>query len=168
MATNITTAASSFVTASMKPAANDQADALWAQNIGDDLGHLYYKAQLIPVVFWSSSSGVTVSGHFYKKASHNAIRAAFASNGAVGSLTATLRAFAGTKDWGNFVVGGDTPDATTSSAITVSADTQYTLELDISSLTNGSLYYAHLTFSTNLANAHPPGLFLIHSLSATY
>lgn len=165
MASNITAGASAtFTTTNMKPAVNEQIDALKAQNDADNMGHLYHRAQLLPLSFSSAVSGVSVSSLFYKTAAHNAVRVCFAFNANMGSLTANLYAYASTADYGNY--GAADPAAASSSLTqTFNADTAYSLELNISALTNGNLYYIHFTSG---ANTRPPGVFLIHSTGATY
>jgi hypothetical protein len=170
MATHLTAGgASSFITNNMKPNAGEQADALWAQNAVENSGHNHWRHQPLPIVRWSGSGsdGSLISALFYKRASHNAIRAAFASNANMGSITATLTAFGATSDYGNYGAA-DASAATVSSAISLGADSLATLELNISGLSDGGLYYARLSFSSPVASPHPPGLFLIHSLAATY
>ena len=170
MASNITAAgAASFITSNMKVHSGEQLDALHLQNIADDIGHVYFRNQPMPIVRWSGSGsdGSVISALFYKQASHNAIRAAFSSNANLGSITATLAVFGSTSDYGNYGAA-DAAAATVSSAISMGADSAHTLELTISGLTNGNLYYARLSFSSSVASPHPPGLFLIHSPSATY
>lgn len=169
MASHLTTAADTFNTSNMKPASGEQADALWAQNLVDNTGHLYWRNQPIPILLWSGSggNGSVISALFYKRASHNAIRAAFSSNANLGSITATLAAFDSTSDYGNYGAA-DAAAATVSSAISMGADSAHTLELNISGLTNGGLYYARLSFSSAVASPHPPGLFLIHGMVASY
>lgn len=47
MADNITSAAT-FTTANMKPAAGEQIDALWGDNLGDNTGYVYYRKEHYP------------------------------------------------------------------------------------------------------------------------
>ncbi len=57
-----------FTTANMKPNVNDQADALWAQNLADNTGFLYYRPYPGPTFFapaYSSPGGGTAKGTFF-------------------------------------------------------------------------------------------------------
>lgn len=166
MASNITAGASStFTTTNMKPAVNEQIDALKAQNDADNMGHLYFRHDPMPIVSWGSgiNSGILISAPFYKRASHNAIRFCFASNAGLGSMTAYLEVFSSVADYAT-----DPASASANLTQTFNADTAYSLEVDISGLSNGGLYYAKTRFSGSVSTLLPPTLVLAHSLGAVY
>lgn len=166
MSSSLTTS-SAFSTASMKPDPGEQGDAIWAQKIAENTGHVYYREQMVPIFYNSTSSGLTVTGLFVKRAGQSYARVRFASNSGLGSITTTLSAFLSTSDYGNFGAA-DSTAATTNVTQTINADTSYTLELDISGLSNGTAYYLVVSHSSNMAAAHPVGFWLIYGASATY
>lgn len=85
MASSITSSAA-FTTTNMKPAADEQIDALWGQNIADNTGYVYYRT--IPGPSFHSgginnAGGGTRSGTFYFRK-----EAGFATM--MGSISGTL------------------------------------------------------------------------------
>ena len=101
MATNLGTLnGTTFNTANMKPAADEQIDTLWGQNLADNMARAVYRqipidASRFPSVVGASSqytSGYSHSGFFKKTDTHNALRieAAWSSNfaGGVGTTLA--------------------------------------------------------------------------------
>ena len=163
MASNITAAGSaSFNTSNMKVASGEQLDALHMQNMADNTGHVYFREEALPII--SGGMGFPLSSLWYKRASHNAVRAVFSSSGSLGAITSYLRIYSVNQE-----PDVDTPVLEHSVTQSVSADTAYTLELDISSLTNGNLYCARVLHSTSFSgNTNPAGIWLIHTTAATY
>lgn len=124
MASNIATTAA-FTGSNMKPAPGEQGDALWAQGIADNTGHVYYRHQPME------------SGRIFTKTpAHNALRGHVQGSGAGGGVTDYLRVFAQTQPFSS--TGAVTLSGTM--AYTRVVGSFHTMNLDISALINGSMY----------------------------
>jgi hypothetical protein len=138
----------------MKPSPNEQLDSLWGQNVGDDLGYLYYREQQVPIVL---SGAYDIYG-LKKTPWHNAIKFFGSSGDAVaGNLTVTFSAFGG---HGASLLAStyNVPAAQT----TDFAPNIYIM--DISTLSTGSYY--NVVYSSSQDTLF--GAYLIHGPSASY
>lgn len=135
MANSITTNAT-FATANMKPVPDEQIDALWGQNVGDNCGNLFYKEEVAPAISQSTGSAV----FFFTK-----------RPGKSGFKTLSYTAGAGLNDWYlRFMTdGGGTALVATKASVTGVAGSFFRFDVDISSLTNHTPYFVRLTYNTN-------------------
>ncbi len=160
MASNITTTAA-FTTTNMKPDPGEQADALWAQKSVDNGGHLYYREIAVPLgPDGSAPPAYYYSGSITKRASHNALRLrVFGDN----SLPT-----AAVSDMVNiYVSGSDAVTLTSTHSYTRGQNTVSDFEVNISSLVTGTTYLIVVIMDAT-KTYHPPMLWQIHTLGATY
>jgi hypothetical protein len=159
MASNITTSAS-FGTSNMKPSPGEQADAIWAQNMADDVGYVYFReAQLTDL---SPTAAAEARYVFTKKPSHNGIK----------SLTRGLAGGAVTEYIRVFAEGADPTvlnaySAVGTSAYTRAAQTTRRFDIDISALTDGNVYIITMARDTGVS-AVRPAVSLVYGSNASY
>lgn len=153
MANNITTNAT-FATANMKPVPDEQIDALWGQNSGDNQGYLFYKEEPIPVV--SSSINSNTFFFFTKKPGKSGLKFTWYGGGA-----------AGPNDWYVRVMSEGNATALTATKLSVSnvAGSYVRFDVDISSLTNYGSYVARVFHTGD--NGYAAG-WLTHGSGAGY
>ncbi len=162
MATNIT-AVSSFATSNMKPASGEQADALWAQNLADNLGNLYFQEKQlstdwIKVGFDPNNEYRLYS--FRKTSAHNALR--FRTRGRSGIVAGAVTDSVEIADTlGGLSIITDTENHTRTAQVI------YSWDLDISSLTNGTEYFGFLYVDDVTKAVEGAWVSLVHTVGAT-
>lgn len=159
MASNIGTNGT-FTTSNMKPASGEVIDALWGQNLGDNLGYLFHKEEQLPGVELTSGGNKLYLYTFKKSAAHNAIR--FKSRGKSGTQGTITESYELANTEGGATILSGTWTHGRGTGIVFMQD------FNISSLGDGTNYFffhdsQHLTLPTEGAWAS-----LIHGTGATY
>jgi hypothetical protein len=161
MASNIGTN-SVFATLNMKPATGEQADALWAQNMGDNTGHVYFREVPIPPSLQPDARYVQFQ--FTKRASHNGLKLQFRGQpGTTGVVTTWSRVYPD----GGTTAGGAGASVVATHALTHTQYQTSRIDLDISALSNGSSYVYEYEYG-NIFSPQPISAWQTYGTGATY
>lgn len=160
MASNVTTSAS-FTTTNMKPAADEQIDALWGDNIADNTGYLLYREIAIPQISGSSPAWLFL---FKKRSTHPYLRLMVRGDntGSAAAVSDVINVY----PEGQSSVAG-TPSVTATHSYTRGVNTTSDYDIDVSSLTNDAVYIVKVTLDT-AKTFHAPRLLMIYGNGATY
>jgi hypothetical protein len=163
MASNIGTNAA-FATANMKPASSEQGDALWAQNVADNTGHVYFRE--IPIPMYGAASAQNNVWMFTKRPSHNAIKwVGRGQHGTSGNQICYLRVWDHT---GTVAAAGAGALLSATHTDAMVSNTLQRHDLDISSLANGSTYIFGFDNNNGPLTWNPQAVWMVHGSSATY
>lgn len=159
MANPITTTAA-FATANMKPAPDEQTDALWGQNMADNAGYVFFRQQRLQPSAFTNNSDIFI---FQKQAEFNGLKLVVEQQTGSAAVVQYMRVFGQGTNFLN--TSGGSLSATQSYNQTALSFNRF--DMDISALTNGS-YYGFQWNHTAAPDTGYAAVWMTYGSGATY